>query len=487
MNPEIFSCFETAVPIICYGMLTWGFSRFLKTHLESTKRNRRLFALILFAGFLLMDAMLERGGSLYGMWVLLRNFLFAGLVILAFLGAWEKKLLAAAVLLAEECLTVNFCSSFLTFLTLVFGREILKQPVMLTKPWQDDIITLLSYFLAAAFLGLLSKKSAGFFEGKTEKWYLMTAGPLFFVKIVMDAYNWCVSRGVLFWGGENKDLYENQLFSYGAVCVLTALLMLAAGFYVYGMNRIYLEWQKNEAYRIRTAYLESLKEQNKRMDKIRHDMKNHIISMQGLLAGGDLERLKSYLDKLAKTGGLTETEEITGSRALDALLYEKQKQAKEHHIRWQCDMQPWKKSTLDEFDFCVLAGNGLDNAIAACKKMKTNTNRFVHIQTGRVKNYFLFEIKNSAPAKDLCKKQKPGPADNHKLHGIGLLNIRETVEKYHGIMNTELKDGTFILSILIPAEESVSEERESSSRLQHQTVLLQPYPKSFLFIPRNRK
>lgn len=484
MNQGIFWLYNLSVPIVCYGALTGGFLCFLKTHFKSTKMNRGLFGFFLFSGLIVMATLHERGIWPDGLCRLLKYLLFSGMVILAFSGAWEKKLLAAAILIVTEKLTANFCGSLLTALALVIRHGILKQPAMM-ELWQDFLVTILSYLVTAAVLCFLSRKSRGLFEEKTGKWYLMSAGPLLFLILVVDVYDWSVGRGAVFWGGERMGIYENQLFSHGAVCVLTAVCMFAAGFYVYGMEKIYREWQKKEQYRLQALYLEGLKNQNQRMDKIRHDMKNHIISLQGLLADGNLEKMKEYLNRIAETGGVKGAEEVTGNKAVDALLYEKKKRAEEGNVVWQCDMQPWKESILDEFDFCVLAGNALDNAIEACEKMEdegirnegienekienekiknekieikkiiNKTNRFLHIQTGWVKNYFLFEVKNSAGVrtkeeqKDVFTHQET----DRKHYGIGLLNIKETVEKYNGIVNTEWKDGIFVLSVLIPTEQ----------------------------------
>lgn len=472
MNQGMLWLYELLVPVICYGALTGSFLWFLKAHFKSTKVNRGIFTVLLFAGPIVREIIGKRGICPCSFCRLLAYLLFSGMVILAFLGTWEKKLLAAAILIAAEKLTVNFCGSLLTALTLVIRHGILNQPAML-EPWQEFPIVILSYLITVAVICFLAKKSGGLFEEKTGKWYLMSAGPLFFVILVVDVYDWSVGKGVVFWDGNVTAIYENQLFSHGAVCVLTAVCMFAAGFYVYGMEKIYREWQKKEQYRLQALYLEELKNQNERMDKIRHDMKNHIISLQGLLADGNLEKMKEYLDRIAETGGIKAAEEVTGNRAVDALLYEKRKRAEERNVDWQCDMQPWNENTPDEFDFCVLAGNALDNAIEACEKMEdedtkgkgigNKTGKFLHIQTGQVKNYFLFEVKNSVGTKaEEGKKHAPEEGGTDGKHcGIGLLNIRETVEKYNGIVNAERKDGVFILSVLIPMEQPVPDKRTS--------------------------
>ena len=58
--------------------------------------------------------------------------------------------------------------------------------------------------------------------------------------------------------------------------------------------------------------------------------------------------------------------DLTGNKAVDALLYQKRKQAEEEDIKWECDMQMPKECCINEFDLCVLIGNILDNALEAC-------------------------------------------------------------------------------------------------------------------------
>lgn len=465
MNGEMIGIYDFFVSLFCCGLLTGIFLLVLKRHFRITRAKEILFALFLFGGLSVLGVFEEFGSLPFILFMILQNGLVTGTIVAAFEGEREKKLLAAALLLALVKPAVNFFASIMVFLSLAFRHGILKRPVGVLLPWQGYLIDLLAYIITAVFLCFLAERSNKLLEGKTKKWCLMTTGPLFFIISVMDSYNWCVSRGVLFWGGENRNLYENQLFSHGAVCVLSLLCMFGAGAYFYGMHKIHREWQKKEQYRLQTVYLKGLKEQNERMDKIRHDMKNHIISLQGLLASGSLKKLEEYLNMIAGNGGIRESMEITGCRALDALLCEKQRVAQEKKILWKCDMQPFKKLLVDEFDLCVLIGNGLDNAIKACEKIEDEKERFIHIQAGWVKNCFLLEIKNSVCEKEaadlgtsflvrnrLCKSRG-------KVHqGIGFLNMEEAAEKYNGIVSVVVEHKIFSLSVMIPAGASLSDD-----------------------------
>lgn len=61
----------------------------------------------------------------------------------------------------------------------------------------------------------------------------------------------------------------------------------------------------------------------------------------------------------------------------------------------------------------------------------------------------LLEAKNSADMED---KHKIGFTNkgNPEEHGIGLLNISDVVHKYNGVMNIEVQNGIFTISVLVP-------------------------------------
>ena len=77
---------------------------------------------------------------------------------------------------------------------------------------------------------------------------------------------------------------------------------------------------------------------------------------------------------------------------------------------------------------------------------------FIHVQAKKVKRFFLIEVRNSA---DKTEQYKAGYSDkgNAKEHGIGLLNVSDVVQRYHGVMNVESEDGVFTIALLLPIEE----------------------------------
>ena len=105
------------------------------------------------------------------------------------------------------------------------------------------------------------------------------------------------------------------------------------------------------------------------MERLRHDMKNHIIALGGLLENKEWEKMRSYLKNMEEGAGIRTGEEVTGNQVVDALLEQKRKAAEEKNILWECDVQVPKSRCISEFDLCVLFGNILDNALEACERL----------------------------------------------------------------------------------------------------------------------
>ncbi len=380
--------------------------------------------------------------------ILLRHLLFMGWIILLFQGSGEKKFLAASLLVTIVTLAENFFVSFFSCLALLWMHTVNKIPEPFVNGWRAGLLEAVSVIMAIWTLHRVSEYLVCVFQGKSGKWYILLAVPLLAVVAVNDAASWGASNGVMVRSGGNMDMYYDQIFSHCEFLLLTVLSAFAAGAYVFGMNRVWLEQEKSSRYHSQIAVYKMLEEQYRQSERQRHDMKNHVIALSGLLAGKEWEKMSAYLENLAD--GILETEgEVTGSRAVDALLQRKQNQAEKETIGWECDVQVPGDCGIYEFDLCVLFGNILDNALEACAKLPKGERRFIELEAGQVKKFFLLEGKNSM---DRNKEYIAGASDkeNPWEHGIGLLNIRDVVKQYNGVIDIEAEDGIFRISILLP-------------------------------------
>ena len=431
----------------CLGYL-WAAGKFCMKFLGASKRRERLFLIISFCSLLLRNILGRRYPDLYSFFAVSGSIFFVGLVILFFRSDREKRILAASILIVVIKLVSEFCASLLDCLVLFFLHTVKKIPEPLFGDWGGGLVSGIGYCFAIFAIYLMSKRLEPVFCGKPRKWYVILAVPLLAIVTVYDVASLGASNGIMVRSGGDMGLYYDQIFSHSEFLVLAFLSMAAAGFYVFGMNRIYLEQEKSGRYHSQIAVYKMLAEQYRQSERLRHDMKNHIIALSALSRNKEWEKLDDYLKNMEGTA-LDTAGDLTGNKAVDAILYQKQRQAEWENIKWECDVRMPKECCINEFDLCVLFGNILDNALEACGRMRGDECRFINIQAKTVKKCFLIEVKNSMDKAEKFTEGCTNKGDSQK-HGIGLMNVSDVVDSYNGAVHKEFGKGIFVISILMP-------------------------------------
>lgn len=430
-----------------FGYL-WAAEKFCEKFLGASKGRGRLFLALSFCGWLVRNILGRLHPILYLFSIWSGPIFFMGLVMLLFQSDREKRILAASMLMVPVRLVADFSGSFLSCLALLFLHMAKKIPEPLFGDWEIGLIGGVGYCFAILAVYWMSKHLGAIFCGKQGKWYVILAVPLLAISVVYDVASWGASNGIMVRSGGNMGLYYDQIFSLAGFLVFSLLSMAAVGFYVFGMNQIYLEQEKSSQYHSQIAVYKMLAEQYRQSERLRHDMKNHIIALSALSQNKEWEKIDDYLRHMQAIA-LDAKGDMTGNKAVDAILHQKRKRAEEQDIKWECDAQIPKESPINEFDLCVLFGNILDNALEACGRMQGDERRFINIQAKSVKKCFLLEVKNSMDKAEKYTDRFMNKGD-WKERGIGLRNVGDVVNKYNGAVSAEAKKGVFVISILMP-------------------------------------
>ena len=217
------------------------------------------------------------------------------------------------------------------------------------------------------------------------------------------------------------------------------------------------------------ALLETVQGRQKSEDAIRslrHDLKNHAISMQLLLDKGDTESVKNYLDSFLEAAKNPAESYHTGSDLLDRLLKQKLGPAKDAGIDVSCTLDFRNAAEkINNFDLCVLMGNVLDNAVEACLQQPADTARYIKVTGGPAANCQLIRIENSSVMKNgTAQSGTTQPSEyavtnngglpvttkaDKNLHGFGLRNVKAVLDRYDGSMTIEQANGSYSISMLI--------------------------------------
>lgn len=192
---------------------------------------------------------------------------------------------------------------------------------------------------------------------------------------------------------------------------------------------------------------------------MKHDMTNHIITLERLYAGNKRKEARAYSNEL-KAALLKPAGRIkSGNPVTDVILQEMQMEADRRQIHFETDFHYPKDSNVNAFDMSVILNNALQNALEYADKLDTS---IVSVLSYRRNNAYMIEVKNSFTGSlkwdeesglPMTSKEKMKGGKTDRVHGYGLSNIRRVALKYAGDIAIDVKDGMFCLSILLMMEE----------------------------------
>lgn len=254
-------------------------------------------------------------------------------------------------------------------------------------------------------------------------------------------------------------LSENALVSQEVLFVILILFLVfdLLGIYLYHIlqveeqlhQQLALSRQKDE---LEYLYLQRLQKQQERSRKILHDMKNHILAIEGLSMdenGEASEYVKQVIESIDKTSFRFQT----NSKIITTLVNSKMEQTEKNKILFRAEVQDLGFDFISDLDWVIILGNILDNAIEACQQVKEGERKielFIH----QYKKMLVIRLENSMGEK---LDFQNGKIRSHKKEhlGIGLSNVQETVKKYGGDFETEFNDTQFKTRIVIPVGEKI--------------------------------
>lgn len=461
INEKIFTCFFAGIFCVSYA---WLARQFCKKYLTCSSKKSAVFLILVSLSYGAGNLICQNVSYLAG--VIFFHLMFVGITLFLFQEGKEKKILAAVLWIAIMELAAEIGGSCFSILMLLYLHTASKE--ILIQGAGESVICLFQILTMAGFVSLLREPLVPVMTGKIRKWYLIAAFPPFCIIGIKDFFTWGITRGIVMRGGESWGLYQNQLISNAFNLVLALLCLLGLGFYIFGLDRIYREQTKREQYQAQIDAYGLLEEQYVKMERLRHDMKNHILGLQGLLEHQEWEKADQYLQKMLETGDLSGARETTGNCAVDALLSQKKQRAEEKGISWECAVYLPGNIKTDDFDLCVMMGNLLDNAIEACEKISKGSERRIAVRSERKKDFLILEVTNSIDQAEAFdsdmisgKRAAAGKRTAWGEGGIGLWNVQETVKGYQGAMKIERKEQIVEVKILLPCK-TVYDRKETS-------------------------
>lgn len=202
-----------------------------------------------------------------------------------------------------------------------------------------------------------------------------------------------------------------------------------------------LSYQESKYQQIAAAYRNSR--------SLLHDMKKHLFFIENCIENHNYDPITTYI-----RDSIHEMEQIhnhvnTGNLVIDAFLSSYELVAQKENIEFHVTLQ-FAKSELEisDYDLSILLGNLLDNAMEACRGVKSAYDPYIEVEITTTGMDMILRISNSImptgeSASGLVKKDP-------LQHGFGIENIKRIVNKYSGSYSQYIKEDTYHCDIIIP-------------------------------------
>lgn len=253
-----------------------------------------------------------------------------------------------------------------------------------------------------------------------------------------------------------KNLIDTYGF-YGALSFLHYLISIVAILVVIVMFQNWKEMQEEQ--RGQELVLNQISDMKKLIEEVeklyrdirsmRHDMGNHIQTLEHLVAHNNMDDAAEYLEHLKNEWDEVSPEIKTGSPVIDVILMEKLREAKERQIRFLSDFHYPQNTKLNAFDLSVIMNNALNN----CMENVSGDDPYISIYSFRKNSIFMITIKNSFVGHlNFGDSDLPETTKSGREHGMGLNNIRRVARMYMGDISLEQGNEEVILSIMMQVE-----------------------------------
>lgn len=197
-------------------------------------------------------------------------------------------------------------------------------------------------------------------------------------------------------------------------------------------------------------YYTLVNEKQQEIRSIRHEMKNHLACINGLFKADKLIEMEQYINQLIESSEVSLDLLDTGNDIVNAILNEAQSRYRKEHIAIRLEGGFPMQLYIAPLDLCVIIANLVSNAVEAIQRMNRIENDlyYVDVKISSFKNDLYINVNNPID-KNInivngvlitCKKDK-------NLHGFGVSNVKNKVEKYHGTYDYRIENNQFCVEI----------------------------------------
>lgn len=194
-----------------------------------------------------------------------------------------------------------------------------------------------------------------------------------------------------------------------------------------------------------------LEELNATLRKQRHDFKNQLQVVHGLIELGDHAEAGQYIETVYDDIQKVSSVLRTGIPAVNALIAAKMSDCESRGVEMQVEIfSAWKQLPVEGYVICRVMGNLLDNAIDAVAKTRGAR---IRLELSETLADYTFYVENNGPqipAQIRGQLFERGFTTKRTGTGMGLAIVKELLEECGGSVQLESADGCTRFSCKVP-------------------------------------
>lgn len=203
-------------------------------------------------------------------------------------------------------------------------------------------------------------------------------------------------------------------------------------------------WLRKQQAEDERKYIQDKMKSDDEISKLRHDLKNTFLILQGYLATDEYEKAKMFIDE--HVGRVFKASAIihTGISAIDSVLEGKIQTMKEKNITYHENISHLSIGEINDHDIAMILGLAFDNAIEAAEKAEVKE---IQLTITNHINFLLIELTNTiAPGSKLDFTRTSKIYETYR-HGYGVKGMKEYAGVYDGDVHYDTGYDKVILRI----------------------------------------
>ena len=255
------------------------------------------------------------------------------------------------------------------------------------------------------------------------------------------------------------QLYEQFPVFLGIVPVVAALFYAGILITIVSYQKMIGLQEEKEKYFVEQQQVHAIQERMEEVEQfyhgirqMKHEMKNHMTNIKGLVRNGSYGDIEQYIDHMDESMNVFEITIKTGNTVTDVIVNDKQKAAEKQGIQFQSEFSYPKSDGYNAYDIGVIINNLLQNALEACEKM-TEGKRYIYLSGRQKKKFYVINVKNSFEGEVTFDTKTNLPLSTKgkdiALHGIGLSNVKREADKYMGDVDIRARKNEFSVAVLL--------------------------------------